>query len=167
MDWREQEITRNLSEAADRFRVQSSEVVSVKFRPVLLKPGSEWQQSYFGGYESSRFADAFDRGDSRDQLLLIQHESGSEIITRIAEWASISGLVLSAWSLVWTYLASRKPDEPRGSDLSHIRIEVRKLDAKGNLREERVVDLDLSRHLSEAEVKQALASAISEIGKFK
>jgi hypothetical protein len=150
MDYRTKTFHEKFSAASAVLGVSPQEIMSVKMRD-MINSYSEYD-AFFHELEhrhnltltpvSGQFqGKGFSFSDGRSTIILVQHESGLEILNTAASVASLIGLVplvVQAWR------AFRRHRHRHAGHEAH-EIEIRRIDAAGSLIEERVHSLDSHR----------------------
>jgi len=147
MDYRTKNFQDKFFAASVVLGVPPNEIMSVKMRD-MINSYSEYD-AFFHELEhrpnltltpvSGQFqGKGFSFSDGRNTVILIQHESGLEILNTAASIASLIGLVplvVQAWRAFRRHRQHHAGHEP-------YEIEIRRIDQAGNLIEERAHSLD-------------------------
>ncbi|MGA3130674.1 MAG: hypothetical protein ABSD59_07725 [Terracidiphilus sp.] len=153
MNYREESFSRKFSSAAQHLNVSPDRIVSLKFRENVgsydeYRELLETLQHEVGIHYSEVNGDLQGRGYvvgfGTSKLLLVEHETGLEILY-------IAGSIASLFSLVpmilqgWAAIRGRFPR--RGRLINHP-VEIRRIDHAGHLHEEHLHDHQLSASLA-------------------
>ncbi len=144
-DYREQAFRTKFINAGKHLGVAPDQVISLKLRDMVTSY-SEYHEMlrilhHESGIQSSPIKDDLQGqghlvGQGEQRIIVVEHETGLEILFIAASVASLIGLiplVLQSWSTIRGYLAHRRAN--------HIRsVEIRRIDSAGNLHEEQTHD---------------------------
>ena len=144
MNYREKEFIEKFKNAAHHLNVKPNEIVSMKFRETVSSY-SEYHRLLDTlerelGISYQKLTDNFQGtgyllSDSHSKVIIVEHETGLEILYIAGSIASLIGLiplVVKGWNIIHGVYNSRHYSR----DLQN--IEIRKLDYTGNLKEDNV-----------------------------
>jgi hypothetical protein len=144
MDYREKEFIEKFKNAAHHLNVKPNEIVSMKFRE-MVNSYSEYHHLLETlerelGISYQKLKDNFQGTgylltDSHSKVIIVEHETGLEILYIAGSIASLIGLVpyvIKGWNIMRGFNNSRHYSR----DLRN--IEIRKLDDAGHLKEDHV-----------------------------
>ncbi|HUV68317.1 MAG TPA: hypothetical protein VMW15_01560 [Terracidiphilus sp.] len=149
MDYREESFRRKFSSAAQHLNVSSDRVVSMKFRENVgsydeYRELLDTLQHEAGIHYSEVDGDLQGRGYlvgfGTSKLLLVEHETGLEILYiagSIASLFSLVPMILQGWAAI-------RGRFPRRGRLINQPVEIRRIDQAGRLHEEHLHDHQLS-----------------------
>jgi hypothetical protein len=152
MDYREESFSRKFNSAAQHLNVSSDRIVSLKFRENVGSYGDyrellDTLQHEAGIHYSEVDGDLQGRGYmvglGTSKLLLVEHETGLEILYiagSIASLFSLVPMILQGWAAI-------RGRFPRGGKLINQPVEIRRIDRAGRLHEEHLHDHQLSASL--------------------
>lgn len=140
MDYREKTFKKKFCDASKKLGVQPEQVVSLKFRGDCVQ--HEEYKAFFDVLEreagvpcfpidGNLQGNAYQFGDDHTKIILVEHETGLEILYISGSIASLIGLVplvVQGWRSIRSHFSGR-----HGHD-GH--VEIRKLDKDGHLRED-------------------------------
>ena len=144
MDYREKAFIEKFKNAALNLNVKPSEIISLKFREIVNSYSEyhnlldsldhEFNVSY-KKLTNNFQGNGYILTDSHSKVIIVEHETGLEILYIAGSIASLIGLVpliLKGWNVLRGHNNSRHyPHDFRN-------IEIRKLDDSGNLKEEHI-----------------------------
>jgi hypothetical protein len=166
MDYREESFRRRFSSAAQHLSVRADQIVSLKIREDVGSANAyrelvDMLQHEAGIHFSEVNIDLQDRGymleDEKTKMLLVEHETGLEILYIAGSIASLLGmipLVLQGWTAI------RRRFPRRRASLDHP-VEIRRIDQTGRLREEHLHPRQLSASMTPM---GSLVSAVTTAG---
>lgn len=150
MDYREKIFKDKFNKAARYLGVAPAQIVSIKFRE-MVSSYSEYHEllnilERDAGISYHKLNDSLSGtgyllNDSHSKVILIEHESGLEILYiagSIASIISLIPLISNFWNNMRSRLESRHRHDFRGRD-----IEIRKLDNKGHLKEDNMPEMEM------------------------
>lgn len=141
MDYRTKNFQEKFASASAVLGIPPTEIMSVKLRD-MINSYTEYDAFFHELEHRHRFrvtpvtgefqGKGYAFTDGRDTIILVQHESGLEILNAAASVATLVGLVpliIQAWRAFRHHRHHRDRPEPH-------EIEIRRLDSSGNLIEE-------------------------------
>jgi len=174
MDYREKTFKEKFTCAATHLGIKPEQVVSLKIRDTVMSY-SEYHDlieslKREAGFEYTKIDNGLQGqgyllGDEKSKIIIVEHETGLEILYiagSIASIISLIPLVLQSWRSI-------RGNFSRKNNLDHD-IEIRRLDSNGHLREEHVhgmhayeasmgsyyLALTSSANLIESEIKEVM-----------
>jgi hypothetical protein len=141
MDYREKAFKDKFASASKHLGVPADQVVSLKLRDVVSSRNDYHEMLRVLEHEAGVHWSEID-GDlqgraylvdhDEQRIILVEHETGLEILSVVGSIASLIGLiplVLQCWGAVRGYVDRRHAQQFRS-------VEIRRLDSKGNLHED-------------------------------
>ena len=147
MDYREKAFKKKFKSASSYLGVVPSRIVSLKFREIvssyseyhdlldiLQREANISNQKIVGDFQGTGYL----LSDSKSKVILVEHETGLEILYIAGSVASLMGLIpliSQCWASMRGHFNSRRHRNMRD-------IEIRELDSAGKIREDRLHDHD-------------------------
>lgn len=162
MDYREESFRRKFRGAAEHLSVNPEQVVSLKLRENVHS--SEYRHlveilQHEAGLQCSEVqADLQGRGyllgDGKTKVIVVEHETGLELLYIAGSIASLIGLVplvLQGWRALRAQLPGRHAMQDHG-------IEIRRIDSSGHVQEEHVYDRHMGSFTAIGSILPALST---------